>query len=135
MSLCFDVQLKIIAHHSPLQCPENPNTTPQISSTLSWVFVKISGLAPSHSSKQEHIHVCWYYLDDVFSFIILFCTQVVAFEGKVCSCCKRLCDTPYIVCFQFDMLATDIPITDLTSLSLLYKLCLAIVSSTVNNGE
>ena len=56
MSLCFDVQLKIITHHSPLQFPENPNTTPQISSMLSWVFIKISGLAPSHSSKQEHIH-------------------------------------------------------------------------------
>ena len=56
MSLCFDVQLEIITHHSPPQFPENPNTTPQISSMLSWVFIKISGLAPSHSSKQEHIH-------------------------------------------------------------------------------
>ena len=56
MSLCFDVQLKIITHHSPLQFPENPNITLQISSMLSWVFVKISGLTPSHSSKQKHIH-------------------------------------------------------------------------------
>ena len=56
MSLCFDVQLKIIAHHSSLQCPENPNTTLQISLIPSWVFVKISSLAPIHSLKQEQIH-------------------------------------------------------------------------------
>ena len=42
---------------------------------------------------------------------------------------------PYVVHFQFDTLATDVPTTDLTSLSLLHKLCLAIVSSTVNDGK
>ena len=42
---------------------------------------------------------------------------------------------PYVVHFQFDMLATDVPTTDLTSLSLLHELHLAIVSSTVNNGK
>ena len=42
---------------------------------------------------------------------------------------------PYVVCFQFDTLATNVPTTDLTSLSLLHELHLAIVSSTVNDGE
>ena len=41
----------------------------------------------------------------------------------------------YVVRFQFDTLATDVPTTDLTSLSLLHELRLAIVSSTVNDGE
>ena len=101
----------------------------------SWVIDKINILTPICSLKQGHICVCWYYLDNIFSFIILFCTQVVTFEGKVCSCCKRLCNTLYVVRFQFDMLATDVPTTDLTSLSLLHELCLATVSLMVNDGK
>ena len=92
-------------------------------------------ITPICSSKQEHIYVCWYYLDNVFSLIILFCAQVVTFEGKVHSCCKRVCDMLYVVHFQFDMLATNVSITDLTSLSLLHELRLAIVSSMVNDGK
>ena len=33
---------------------------------------------------------------------------VAAFEGKVCSSCERLWDTPYIVHFEFDMHTTNV---------------------------